>query len=186
MSRWRTVLEATGAVAVLATVAVAAPEFGYESRYSYDDVTVGETGRLREYDATVTGVRLARSIPRYEDTVTTAHAFVVVSLEAAARTEGQNLQNIELVTADGVRYDPRPEWFSAALPITQPGFTSAGTQVYEVPREHLAGAVLVVGPDQGETTAFDRAVRVRLGLEDEQPVEPGPVELPAATTRVTA
>lgn len=170
---------------MLAAVAVAAPEFGYESRYSYDDVMVGEVGRLREYDATVTGVRLVASLPRFEDVLTTEHAFVVVSLTAAARTEVQNLRNIELVT-QGRHYDPRREWFAAALPITQPGFTSEGTLVYEVPRDALSGAVLVVGPDLGETTGFDRAVRVELDLKDDQPVEPGPVELPDVTIRVTA
>jgi hypothetical protein len=186
MSRWGRGLEAAAAVALLAAVAVGAPEFGYESRYSYDDVVVGEVGRLREYDATVTGVRLVRSIPRYDAVLSTEHTFVAVSLTAAARTEVQNLTNIELVTSEGRRYDARPEWFAAALRITQPGFTSEGTLVFEVPREALRGAVLVVGPDLGETTGFDRAVRVRLGLDDDQPVEPGPVDLPAATTRVTA
>lgn len=185
MSRWHPALEAAGAVAVLAAVAVAAPEFGYESRYGYVDVAVGETGRLREYDATVTDVRLVRRLPRYEGELVTEHAFVLVTLEAAARTDGQNLRNIELVTAADVRYDPRPEGFAAALPITQPGFTSRGTLVYEVPREALAGAVLIVGPDQGETTSFDRAVRVRLDLDEQTPVEPGAVELTDATTRVS-
>ena len=55
----------------------------------------------------------------------------------------------------------------------------------EIGAHTLSGAVLVVGPDLGETTGFDRAVRVRLGLDAGQPVDPGPVELPAATTRVT-
>lgn len=185
MKRGRSTLEALAAVAVLAALAVAAPEFGYESRYGYDDVAVGQVGRLREYDATVTGVRLVDRLPRYEQVLTTEHAFVLVSLTAAARTEVQNLGNIDLVTA-GRRYDPRPEWLAASLPITQPGFTSDGTLVYEVPRDALSGAVLMVGPDPGETTGFDRAVRVRLDLDDEQPVEPGPVELPDSTTRVTS
>lgn len=185
MSRWRSGLEAAGAVAVLAVLAVAAPEFGYESRYSYDDVAVGEVGRLREYDAEVTGVRLADRIRRLDGALDTEHAFVVVSLDASARTEGQNLGNLALRTADDVRYDPRPEWFSAEPPSTQPGFTSSGTLVFEVPRDDLAGAVLVVGPDSGETTGFDRAVRVRLGLAADTPAEPE-LELPDATTRVTS
>jgi hypothetical protein len=185
VSRWRTAGEAVAAVAVLAALAVAAPEFGYSSRYSYDDVAVGEVGRLREYDATVTDVRLVAGLSRYTDVLTTEHAFVVVRLTAAARTEVQNLRNIELVT-DGRHYDPRPEWFAAALPTTQPGFTSEGTLVYEVPRAALGDAVLMVGPDLGETTGYDRAVRVELGLDAGQPVEPGPVELPDATIRVTA
>jgi hypothetical protein len=186
VSRWRSALEAAGAVAVLAALAVAAPEFGDQSRYGFDDVAVGESGRLREYDAAVTGVRLVAALGRYEVPLTTEHAFVVVRLTAAARTEVQNLRNVELVTAAGRRYDARPEFFSEGLPITQPGFTSEGTLVYEVPREALPGAVLVVGPDLGETTGFDRAVRVRLGLDADQPVEPGPVELPDATIRVTS
>lgn len=85
MTRQRTALEAAVAVAVLAALALAAPEFGYSSRYSYDDVAVGETGRLREYDAAVTGVRLAARLPRYSDVLTTEHAFVVVGLTASGR-----------------------------------------------------------------------------------------------------
>jgi len=55
----------------------------------------------------------------------------------------------------------------------------------EVPTSRLAGAVLVIGPDGGETTTFDSAVRVDLGLSGREPLEPGPVTLPEGTTWAT-
>jgi hypothetical protein len=183
--RLRTALEVLGGIAVLAALTLVAPDFDYESRYTYDDVAVGETGRLREYDATVTAVRLVRSIARGEEASVTEHAFVVVTIEAAVRTDGQSFGNMELRTRDGRRYDPRPEWVTAELKATQPGFSCRGTQVYEVPTRRLAGAVLVIGPDGGELTTFDGAVRVDLGLSGREPIEPGPLALPEDTTWAT-
>lgn len=183
--RLRTWLEVLGGIAVIAALALAAPEFGYESRCRYRDVGLGEPGRLREYDATATSVRLAKSIAKYEDTIPTEHAFVLVTIEASVRTDGQGFRNMELRTRDGRRYEPRPDWFAAELKPTQPGFTSRGTQVYEVPTRRLAGAVLIIGPDQGEITNFDGAVRVDLGLTGRELVEPGPIVLPEGATRAT-
>lgn len=183
--RIRTGVEVLGGIAVIAALTLIAPDFGYESRYRYHDGGVGEPGRLREYDATATSVRLAKSIAKYEDTIHTEHAFVLVAIEASVRTDGQGFRNMELRTRDGRRYQPRPDWFAAELKPTQPGFTSRGTQVYEVPTRRLAGAVLIIGPDQGEITTFDGAVRVDLGLSGREPVEPGPVVLPESTTRAT-
>jgi hypothetical protein len=184
--RLRTVLELLGGIAVIAALTLAAPEFDYESRYRYDDVAVGELGRLREYDATVPAVRLVRSVALYEEAISTEHAFVVITIEAAVRTEGQGFGNLELRTRSGHRYEPRPDWFAAGLKPTQPGFSVRGAQVYEVPTDRLRGAVLIIGPDEGETTTFDAAVRVDLGLSGREPVEPGPVVLPESSTWVTA
>ena len=185
MTQGRSWVEAAGALAVLAVLAVAAPEFDYESRYSYDDIELSEVGRLREYDVRITGLRLTSLLQRNQDRLETEQAFVLVRLAVDVRTDVQNLRNIRLVTDRGSRYNPRPEWFSAEPPITQPGFTSEGTLVFEVPREDLTNAVLIVGPDLGETTGYDRAVRVRLGLDDDQPVEPYLIEPPDATIWVT-
>jgi hypothetical protein len=147
---------------------------------------VGEPGRLREYDATVTASGLVRSIAQYEEAIVTEHAFVVVTIEATVRTDGQSFGNMELRTRDGRRYEPRPEWATPQLPPTQPGFTSRGTQVYEVPTHRLRGAVLIIGPDEGETTTFDAAVRVDLGLSGRESVEPGPIVLPEGITWIPA
>lgn len=93
-----------------------------------------------------------------------------------------NLHNAELRTRDAHQYDPKPDWVSAAPPITQPGFTAVGMQVYEVPVERLRRATVIIGPDEGEVTTYDAAVRVDLGLSGDESLE---LALPQATTRVT-
>ena len=97
----------------------------------------------------------------------------------------QNLQNVELRSTGGHRYNPKPDWVSAAPPITQPGFTTIGTQVYEVPVDRLRGATVIIGPDEGEVTTYDAAIRVELGLSGDETLEEGPMSLPPATTQVS-
>jgi hypothetical protein len=183
--RPRTTVEVVAVVAVIAAIALVAPDFGYESRYRYDDVAIGEQGRLRDYDVTVSSVRLTRNIEKYSDALTTEHAFVVLTLRAVVRNEGEGFRNAALITRDGRRYQPKPDWITAALPITQPGFTATGVQVYEVPRSRLRGAQVIIGPDQGETTTYDAAVRVDLALSGDEPLEDGPLALPPGTREVT-
>lgn len=178
-------VEAVVVVAVLAAIALVAPDSDYESRYRYDDVAIGEQGRLRDYDVTVSSVRLTKSIEKYADALTTENAFVVLTLRAVVRNEGEGFRNAELITRDGRRYQPKPDWIAAVLPITQPGFTATGVQVYEVPRSRLRGARVIIGPDQGETTTYDVAVRVELGLTGDEPLEDGPLALPPGIREVT-
>ena len=95
-SRRRAALEVVGVVAAIAATTLVAPDFGYESRYRLEDIGVGEPGRLREFDVTVTSVRLTRSIEKYSDVLTTDDAFVVLTVQAVVRTDVQNLHNVEL------------------------------------------------------------------------------------------
>ena len=140
---------------------------------------------MREYDVTVTTIRLAHSIEEYTEVLTTDHAFVILTVEAVVRTDVQSFRTAELRTRDGHRYDPKSDWSSAALPLTQPGFTATGVQVYEVPVERLRRARVIIGPDEGEVTTYDAAVRVDLGLAGDESLEEGPLALPQATTQVT-
>ena len=108
--RARTALEVFGVVAVITALTLIGPDFGYESRYRLDDVGVGEQGRLREYDVTVTTIRLAHSIEEYSEVLTTDHAFVILTVEAVVRTDVQSFRTAELRTRDGHRYDPKSDW----------------------------------------------------------------------------
>lgn len=174
-------------LAVVAVISLVTPTFDGESRYRYDDVAVSQWGHLREFDARVTSVRLARSIDiSYQEPLTTQDRYVVVTLEAAARTRTQYFANIELRTRDNRRYDPRPEWATAGPPSTQPGFSSRGDFVFEVPATRIAGAMLFVGPTEGEIVSYDAAVVVDLGLGDDVRVERGRLTLPDGITWVTA
>lgn len=173
-----------GALVVVAVLTALTPKFDYESRYRFDDVAVGQTGRLREYDVRVLTVRLGHSLRGSDRTVKSSAVFVVVTMEAAVRLDAQTFQNISLVTRDDRQYEPRPQWSTAAPRAADPGFSSRGTLVFEVPQQRLAGARLVVGPDQGEVTTFDAAARVDLQLS-ELPQEPEPLTVPEPSVWVT-
>ena len=153
---------------------------------AYDDVAVGEMGRLREYDATVTGSGWPA---RFPGTRTARRRSTRSSPSASRPRRAPRCRTCQhraghrrgAAATTRARSGSPPRCGSPS-----PASPAKAAWCSRCRAEALRGAVLVVGPDLGETTAFDRAVRVRLGLDDDQPVEPGPVELPAATTRVTA
>lgn len=185
-----TVVSLIACLATVAVISLVTPVFGAESRYVYHRVGLGERGELREFDATATGVRLTRSIDKYGDPLTTDHVYVVVTVEADVRTDTQYFTHLELRTRDGHRYDARPEWSTAAPPITQPGFSARGDVVFEIPADRVAGARLFIGPLGGEVTRYDAAVLVDLGLVDlelgqDVPIESGPLTLADGTVWVT-
>ena len=163
-----------------------APDDSYENRYAVREVAVGETGRLREFDVRVGRVELAKAVMSSSGPITTAHVFVVITLEADVRWRQQGFWNIEVHTMDGRSYDRRPEWSTPDIKVTQPGFSARGTQVYELPVDRVAGAVLQVGPSFGEVTHFESAVRVDLGLSPGGARAAGAVQLPEATQWVTS
>jgi hypothetical protein len=111
--------------------------------------------------------------------------YVVVTVEADVCTHTQYFTQLELRTRDGHRYDPRPEWTTAAPPITQPGFSGRGDVVFELPAERVAGARLFIGPLGGEVTRFDAAVLVDLELGDDVPIDSGPLTLADGTVWVS-
>ncbi|HPZ48593.1 MAG TPA: hypothetical protein PLG38_04065 [Propionibacteriaceae bacterium] len=103
-----------------------------------------------------------RTAGKFEmDPITTDAVFVVVDLSVAVRGRVSTLDRVSLVSADGRTYLQRREGGMGQLPMTDPGFTSHGTAVFEVPRDRVAGASLVVGPDsRGFVVVFRGAPRV--------------------------
>jgi hypothetical protein len=185
-SRLRSALILLACLAVVAGLAAMHPDSDGELTYYVRRVEMNERGALREYDVTATDVRLTSAIGGTDSTVWSEHVFVVVELQAVVRLDSQGFQNFVLRSRDGRSYQPRPEWTGHEPPATAPGFTSRGSQVFEVPRHRLAGAVLFVGPDVGEVTRYDAAVEVDLGLTGEELIESSPVALRQPATSVTA
>jgi len=175
------VLVALGLVAALTTTA---PDRTVPAR-SWVRMHVGETGSIRDLSLRVLDVRVATTVDAGGTPLASTEAFVVVGVEAAAMRDPVSLTGVSLDTSDGHGYDPRGEWSSAKPPTpAQPGFTVAGTWVFEVPRSRLAGAALLVENDGAEFDWYDRGLRVDLEISDPAEVG-GPVSLPEGSVRVS-
>jgi hypothetical protein len=171
-------------VAVAVLVAVR-PDPVTDFRRSYADVGLNEPGRLRVFDVTVTSARRVVSVPRTKAPFTSDQALIIVGLEGAVRVAPTYFTAITLITGDGRSYEPRPEFAGAGPSITQPGFTTAGSLVFELPPSRLDGARLLVDPDGAEFDVYDAAVRVDLGLNESTPADVLDDPLPDTTTWVT-
>jgi len=175
-----------GCLALVVAVAVATPDPATDVRRRWDDVGVGQWGRLQDASVRATSVRLTRAVSRsYGDPLTSEATFVVVTLEAQVRTRQVRFDEVVLRTRDDREYEPRPDFTSAGLSGTQPGFTRNGTEVFEVPTDRLPGAVLEVDRDAAAFDVYAQAVRVDLALDEGTPVEPGPLRAEDSTLAVT-
>ena len=184
-TRGRALLAFAACLVAVAVLVAVRPDPATDFRRSYADVGLNEQGRLRVFDVTVTSARRVAAVPRTEAPFTSDQALVVVGLEGAVRLAPSYFTAITLITEDGRSYEPRPEFASAAPSLTQPGFTTAGSLVFELPPSRLAGARLLVDPDTGEFDVYDAAVRVDLGLGESTPPDVLAGPLPASTTWVT-
>lgn len=178
------ILGLVGCLILVAVLVGIRPDPITDFRRSYRDVGIGEQGQLRAFDITVTGVSRVAAVPLTEGAYVSDQTLIVVELEGSATTARAHFSELTLMTADGHSYDPRPEFSLPALPITQPGFTSTGSLIFEVPPDRLEGANLVVDPDPAEFDAYDIAVRVELGLDESTPVETLTDPLPEPVTSV--
>ncbi|HEU5485406.1 MAG TPA: hypothetical protein VFU98_10900 [Microlunatus sp.] len=172
------------ALALVALMTLTAPDWNADPPRDLTALAVGERGELRDLAVTVRSVDLTSSITLREGTLASTGVFVVVGVEADALIDPVAFQRVRLVVRSGERYHPREEWPAASPPITQAGFTSRGSWVFEIPRAGIQGAHLQVGNDPREFEGYDRALWVDLEL-DPRSLQPGPVTLDDATTRVT-
>jgi hypothetical protein len=172
------------ALVLVAVMAVTAPDVTVAPR-SWSRIAVGETGTIRDLSLTVTDVRATNSLDLYGTPFTSPVALVVVRAEVVATDDPTYLGQVWLTTRDGRRYDPREEWTTAMPPVpAQPGFTVAGSWVFEVPPDRLAGAELVVENDGAEFDWYDVGLRAELGL-DADAVGQQMLKLPEGSVRVT-
>lgn len=146
---------------------------------------VGQAGTLRDYTLTVVEARAGRAVEVRGEPLTSRAVFVVVRTKVFDTSDPVYLSRVWLATKDARRYDPRGEWstFAPEIPV-QPGFTSTGSWVFEVPDRRLMGAELVAENDGGEFDGYDEGLRIDLGL-DETRIEPYVLQLPDPTVRVS-
>lgn len=135
-------------------------------------------------DARVTSVRLTQHVDGGFRQLSTSAVFVVVELEVSAHRELAPTGDLTLRTTDGHTYSQRDELTLAQVPPVEPGFTSSGTAVFELPPDRVAGADLVLVPHRGGLLYFRSGLRFDDVVGDGTPVQASVT--PASTqTRVT-
>ncbi|WP_049569042.1 hypothetical protein [Nonomuraea sp. SBT364] len=133
---------AAGAVAVQ-SLQLSAEEQG--APLTYEGVK-GEMVDAGRFSVRVREVTTARTIKYQDDVVPTEQVFLVVEAEATVPKEPVHLAPAVLFTADGKKYtatDKIDKMATLAYPWIQPGWTTSGRFVFEVPASALAGAQAV-------------------------------------------
>lgn len=182
MRRGWTALAAGLAVTVAAVLAAPPGEAADDIAWSVPGADGWARGPF--VDARVTSVRLATRIEQGTAEVSTSRIFVVVGVEVAGHREFAPLGRFALHTADGHSYAQRGDLGGAAPAGVEPGFTSVGSVLFELPAERVAGADLALVPHAGGLMVFRSGVRfpdvVPAGTELQRFVV-----LEPATTQVT-
>ena len=120
-------------------------------------------------EARVTSVRQASAVQSGPGRLETAQVFVLVGLEVTAHRQVAPLGDISLLTSDGHEYHQRSELGAAELPSVEPGFTSSGTALFEVPPERVPGAQLLIVPHPGGLLYYRSGLRFKLDVEEVLP-----------------
>ncbi|QKW33597.1 hypothetical protein HUT06_05775 [Actinomadura sp. NAK00032] len=136
--------------------------------------TVGEKVETRDFTVRVDGVDAARSLEpdlalSGRPPVGTDGVYLVVRLSAMAAREPLQLRTAELETPGGYtfRVDPRPSDASVKQPMYQPMIWASTKFVFELPKERVEGAHLVVGTG-GLLPQLSSAADIDLGLDEEK------------------
>lgn len=173
-------------LALVAALLWLAPKADPE-RQEFMTTRPGEWATLRGYDARLVRAQLAtRVVPTYGDP-TQAHpgtVFVVVEWQLAPQAQQVLFSGIDLLTAGGVRYDERIDVCSDSYQPIGPGFTRTSFSCFEVQRDRLDGARMVLGPPPSSLITYTKVVAFDLGLDDATPVVPQLNE-PRAVVEVT-
>lgn len=167
----------------LAAAAVYAQTFAlpYEQRTSLITMKgrIGEIVETTRFSVKVTSVTAARSVDTtdFSNNVTkveTSNLFLLVDVSLTTTREPMRLSpgsNVVLLTRDGRRYqttDKVEQSLTAFNKRFQPGFWSSGVLVFEIPKDAVAGARLVLAPPAGYITDFSAPeAEIDLGLSGE-------------------
>ncbi|MEU8345948.1 hypothetical protein SAMN05443665_102175 [Actinomadura meyerae] len=134
----------------------------------------GEKVETRDFTVRVDGVDAARSLEQGVSLggappVGTDGVYLIVRLSATAAREPLQLRTAELETPGGYtfRQDPRSSAVSAGQPTYEPMIWSSAKLVFELPKERVAGAHLVVGTG-GLLPQLSSAADIDLGLSEEK------------------
>ncbi|MEU4572126.1 hypothetical protein ACBI99_14070 [Nonomuraea sp. ATR24] len=106
----------------------------------------GEMVDAGRFSVRVRDVTTARTVRNQDEAVTAEQVFLVVEAEATVPKEPLHLGPAVLLAADGKKYtatDKVDKMATLAYPWIQPGWTTSGRFVFEVPASALEGAQVV-------------------------------------------
>jgi hypothetical protein len=139
--------------------------------------TVGQEVATRDFSVRVDKVEAARSLaPGFslggKPPVGTDGVYLVVQLSATAAREPLQLRSAELETPGGYtfREDPRTSDVSVSQPTFQPMIWTSTKLVFELPKDRVEGAHLVVGTG-GLLPQLSSAADIDLGLGKDRAAE---------------
>lgn len=165
MSRWRSVASVVVCLGLLGAINWTLPPTGVWTSEVHGPVGQPVVGA--KYDVTVHGVVLADQVSAGINQVSTEAVLLAVDWQAAVKTQKVSFHAVLLRTADGLEYEPLYEFANFGPPIAEPGFTARGVSVFELPADLVAGADLVIGPEQGVIKSYGQAVVVDDLVDDE-------------------
>ncbi|MEU5991308.1 hypothetical protein ABZ806_20260 [Spirillospora sp. NPDC047418] len=139
--------------------------------------TIGEQVATRDFSVRVDGVVAARSLaPGFslgrKPPVGTDGVYLVVRLSATAAREPLQLRSADLETPGGYTFhaDPRTSDVSVNQPTFQPMIWTSTKLVFELPKDRVEGARLVVGTG-GLLPQLSSAADIDLGLGKDRAAE---------------
>lgn len=139
--------------------------------------TVGEKVMTRDFGVRVEKVDAARSLESDyalggKPPVGTDGVYLIVRLSATAQREPLQLRSAELETPGGYtfRADPRTTGVSVDQPTLQPMIWTSAKLLFELPKDRVEGAHVVVGTG-GLLPQLSSAADIDLGLTKERTAE---------------
>ncbi|MFF0525684.1 hypothetical protein ACFYTC_43915 [Actinomadura nitritigenes] len=135
-----------------------------------NDGRIGQTVSNRMFSVRVDGVQAARSLAPglsfgNEPAIGTDGVYLAVRIRARSEREPLRLGTAVLETPGGYgyRYDPR-SGTTSTVPDMQPMIWAPGTLLFELPKDRLRGAHLVVGTG-GLLPQLSAAADIDLGID---------------------
>ncbi|WP_433241015.1 hypothetical protein [Actinomadura nitritigenes] len=135
-----------------------------------NDGKIGQTVSNRMFSVRVDGVQAARSLAPglsfgNEPAIGTDGVYLAVRIRARSEREPLRLGTAVLETPGGYgyRYDPR-SGTTSTVPDMQPMIWAPGTLLFELPKDRLRGAHLVVGTG-GLLPQLSAAADIDLGID---------------------
>ncbi|MBD2894304.1 hypothetical protein amrb99_32280 [Actinomadura sp. RB99] len=135
-----------------------------------NDGKIGQTVSNRMFSVRVDGVQAARSLAPglsfgNEPAIGTDGVYLAVRIRARSEREPLRLGTAVLKTPGGYgyRYDPR-SGTTSTVPDMQPMIWAPGTLLFELPKDRLRGAHLVVGTG-GLLPQLSAAADIDLGID---------------------
>lgn len=139
--------------------------------------TIGEEIATRDFSVRVDEVVAARSLaPGFslggKPPVGTDGVYLIVRLSATAEREPLQLGSAELETPGGYRFreDPRTSDVSVSRPTFQPMIWTSTKLLFELPKDRIEGAHLVVGTG-GLLPQLSSAADIDLGIGEDRAAE---------------